>query len=104
NQKLQSIYQLQKKHNVSSIDELLEIQNDLSQKVAGVESIEEEINAVEKLLQKTEGNLNALAQELHIKRTSVLKALSSEIENLIKPLGMPNAHFDIQLQLKDTFL
>src|SRR5690606_10036201 len=34
NQKLQSIYQLQKKHNVTSIDELLEIQNDLSQKVA----------------------------------------------------------------------
>lgn len=104
NQKLQSIYQLQKKHNVSSIDELLEIQNDLSQKVAGIESIEEEINAVEKLLQKTEADLNALAQDLHAKRTSVLKALSSEIENLIKPLGMPNAQFDIQLAYSDTFL
>lgn len=104
NQKLQSIYQLQKKHNVSSIDELLEIQNELSQKVAGVESIEEEINAVEKLLQKTEAYLNTLAQDLHAKRTSVLKALSSEIENLIKPLGMPNAQFDIQLAYSDTFL
>jgi len=104
NQKLQSIYQLQKKHNVSSIDELLEIQNDLSQKVAGVESIEEEINAVEKLLQKTVGELNTLAQDLHTKRTTVLKALSSEIENLIKPLGMPNAQFDIQLAYSDTFL
>ena len=104
NQKLQSIYQLQKKHNVSSIDELLEIQNDLSQKVAGIESIEEEINAVEELLQKTEADLNALAQDLHAKRTSVLKALSSEIENLIKPLGMPNAQFDIQLAYSDTFL
>ena len=104
NQKLQSIYQLQKKHNVSSIDELLEIQNELSQKVAGVESIEEEINAVEKLLQKTEADLNALAQDLHSKRTAVLKMLSSEIENLIKPLGMPNAQFDIQLADSDTFL
>ncbi|SFO10561.1 DNA repair protein RecN (Recombination protein N) [Paenimyroides ummariense] len=104
NQKLQSIYQLQKKHNVSSIDELLEIQNELSQKVAGVESIEEEIIAVEKLLQKTEADLNALAQDLHVKRTSVLKALSSEIENLIKPLGMPNAQFDIQLTYTETFL
>jgi len=104
NQKLQSIYQLQKKHNVASIDELLEIQNELLQKVAGVESIEEEINAVEKLLQNTEADLNALAQELHIKRTAVLKALSSEIENLIKPLGMPNAQFDIQLTYSDTFL
>ena len=104
NQKLQSIYQLQKKHNVSSIDELLEIQNELSQKVAGVESIEEEINAVEKLLQKTEADLNALAEDLHAKRTSILKALSSEIENLIKPLGMPNAQFDIQLAYSETFL
>ncbi len=104
NQKLQSIYQLQKKHNVSSIDELLEIQNELSQKVAGVESIEEEINAVEKLLQKTEADLNTLADKLHAKRTSVLKPLSSEIENLIKPLGMPNAQFDIQLAYSKTFL
>lgn len=104
NQKLQSIYQLQKKHNVSSIDELLEIQNELSQKVAGVESIEEEIIAVEKLLQKTEADLNTLAQDLHAKRTAVLKALSSEIENLIKPLGMPNAQFDIQLAYSETFL
>lgn len=104
NQKLQSIYQLQKKHNVASIDELLEIQNELSQKVAGVESIEEEINAVEKVLQKTEADLNTLADELHAKRTSVLKALSSEIENLIKPLGMPNAQFDIQLTYSDVFL
>lgn len=104
NQKLQSIYQLQKKHNVSSIDELLEIQNQLSQKVAGVESIEEEINAVEKLLQKTEADLNTLAQDLHTKRTAVLKVLSSEIEYLIKPLGMPNAQFDIQLAYSETFL
>lgn len=104
NQKLQSIYQLQKKHNVSTIDELLVIQNELSQKVAGVESIEKEINAVEKLLQKTEADLNVLAQELHSKRSLVLKALSSEIENLIKPLGMPNAQFDIQLTYGNTFL
>jgi len=104
NQKLQSIYQLQKKHNVSSIDELLEIQNELSQKVAGVESIEEEIDAFEKLLQKTEADLNALAEDLHSKRTAVLKVLSLEIENLIKPLGMPNAQFDIQLAYSDTFL
>ncbi len=66
----------------------MEIQNELSQKVAGVESIEEEISAVEKLMQKTKADLNALADEIHAKRTSVLKALSSEIENMIKPLGI----------------
>lgn len=104
NQKLQLIYQLQKKHNVVSIDELLQIQSDLSQKVAGLESIEEEINAIEKLLQKAQDDLNALAKQLHDKRTAVLSVLSNEISQLIKPLGMPNAQFDIQLQWTDAFL
>src|SRR5690606_29444081 len=104
NQKLQSIYQLQKKHNVSTIEELLLIQNELSQKVAGLEFIDEEIQTIEHLIKKAEENLNEQAAKLHAKRLNVVQKLSDEISKLVKPLGMPNAQFDIQLQLKDAFL
>lgn len=104
NQKLQLIYQLQKKHNVASIDELLDIQNELSQKVVGLEAIDEQISTLEKLLQETEIKLNNLAEQLHQNRTAVLQQLSSEISNLIAPLGMPNAQFDVQLRYGEAFL
>jgi len=104
NQKLQSIYQLQKKHNVSTIEELLLIQNELSQKVAGLEFIDEEIQTIEHLIKKAEENLNEQAAKLHAKRLNIVQKLSDEISKLVKPLGMPNAQFNIQLQLKDVFL
>lgn len=104
NQKLQLIYQLQKKHNVGSVGELLQIQNELSEKVSASQNLEEEILALEQKSEKAEKYLNELAIQLHEKRLNVVNALSNEITNLIKPLGMPNAQFDIQLQLKDTFL
>lgn len=104
NQKLQLIYQLQKKHNAGSVDELLHIQNELSEKVSASENLEEEILALEQKSEKAEKYLNELAIQLHEKRLHIVNALSNEITDLIKPLGMPNAQFDIQLQLKDTFL
>ena len=104
NQKLQLIYQLQKKHNASSVDELLHIQNELSEKVSTSQNLEEEILALEQKSEKAEKYLNELAIQLHEKRLHIVNALSNEITDLIKPLGMPNAQFDIQLQLKDTFL
>lgn len=104
NQKLQLIYQLQKKHNASSVDELLHTQNELSEKVSASQNLEEEISTLEQKSEKAEKYLNELAIQLHEKRLHIVNVLSNEITDLIKPLGMPNAQFDIQLQLKDTFL
>src|SRR6478672_2487831 len=43
NQKLQLIYTLQKKHQVNSVEELLEMQNELDSKVVSVTTLESEI-------------------------------------------------------------
>lgn len=104
NQKLQLIYQLQKKHNVATIEELLQIQNELSEKVSSVENAEESIALLEKKVAESVQKLDIIALQLHEKRTQVIKALTHEITELIKPLGMPNAQFDVQLRLKDSFL
>lgn len=103
NQKLQQIYQLQKKHHVSTIEELLHIQNELSEKVAGLETIDDEIVQLENLLIVTEKELNSLANKLHEKRTAVLTNLERNISQLIAPLGMPNAQFKIELVATENF-
>lgn len=102
-QKLQLIYHLQKKHNVSTVDELLEIEKNLSATVKDLGQIENEIVSFENLVHQTEEVLNQLAQNLHKKRSAVLEALSKEISRLIKPLGLPNAQFNIGLSLTESF-
>src|SRR5690606_12850571 len=103
NQRLQLIHQLQRKHTVLSVDELLQIQENLSNSVSGIEDLKISIDAIEKQMDALEENLNKLAKQLHDKRSDVLEKLSNEISNLIKPLGMPNAQFKIELTLVDSF-
>ena len=104
NGKLQQIYALQKKHYVSTIDELLLIQEDLNSKVFKVEGLSE---AIEKLLENEvvfENQLNDLALAIHASRSEVIPTLIEEIKSIITPLGMPNANFKFELSVSDKFL
>lgn len=104
NGKLQQIYALQKKHFVSSIDELLAIQEDLNSKVFKVEGL---TDAIEKLIAneiKFEKQLNDFATAIHISRAEVIPTLIEEIKSIISPLGMPNANFKFELVQTDKFL
>lgn len=104
NGKLQQIYALQKKHFVNTIDELLEIQEDLNSKVFKVEGITE---AIEKLLQaeiEFETQLNEIAAQIRNNRELIIPKLIEEIRAIISPLGMPNANFKFDLTPTDKFL
>lgn len=104
NGKLQQIYALQKKHFVNTIDELLEIQEDLNSKVFKVEGISE---AIEKLLQaeiEFETQLNEIAAQIRNNRELIIPKLIEEIRAIISPLGMPNANFKFDLTPTDKFL
>lgn len=104
NGKLQQIYALQKKHFVNTIDELLEIQEDLNSKVFKVEGISE---AIEKLFQaeiEFETQLNEIAAQIRNNRELIIPKLIEEIRAIISPLGMPNANFKFDLTPTDKFL
>jgi len=103
NLRLQLMYQLQKKHNVATVEELLAIQEVLTEKVAAVENLDEALLMTEKQLEAVTLRLDELANELSQKRREVLEPLGSDIARLIHPLGMPNAAFDIQLGHTETF-
>lgn len=103
NLRLQLMYQLQKKHNVATVEELLAIQEVLTEKVAAVENLDEALLMTEKQLEAVTLRLDELANELSQKRREVLEPLGNDIARLIHPLGMPNAAFDIQLTHTETF-
>ncbi|MDN3706503.1 DNA repair protein RecN [Myroides ceti] len=104
NSKLQNIYNLQKKHQVQTVEALLDIQNELNAKVFQAEGISEEITALQHQISEAEISLRNLGKQIHESRLKIIPALTEEIKAIISPLGMPNAHFQFDLKLSDTFL
>lgn len=104
NQKLQLIYSLQKKHQVTSVDELLVIQNELDNKVVSVVTLESEIEKIKSAITEFEDKLNNLAVRIHENRVEAVPVLSSKLMLILQQLGMENARFDIQIISKEDFL
>lgn len=97
NQKLQLIYNLQKKHGVLEIAELLELQQQLEQQVSKTENLENDIKQLQLDVMTKEEALDKLALELHKKRIKGIPALTKHLEDTLVSLGMPNAQFEIRL-------
>ncbi len=103
-QRLDIMYRLYNKHGVSNIGELLQIQNQLDEKLQSVFGLD---NAIEKLrleLSATEKRLQYLSSQL----TSMRKVAISKLEQQIKPvlfdLGMKEAVLQVHLESSDHFL
>ena len=103
NQKLQLLYSLQKKHQVTSIHELLEIQKDLEEKVFSVTHLENEIAVLEAKAVELEISLKEIASKLREKRVQAIPLLIQKIEAILIQLGMPNARFKIELNPTNSF-
>jgi DNA repair protein RecN (Recombination protein N) len=103
NQKLQLIYTLFKKHQVNTIDELLIIQSDLDNKVVSVTTLESEIVEIENQIIQFENQLNILANQIHDNREKAIPVLTDKLAAFLSNLGMPNARFNIQIDLKEDF-
>lgn len=95
-ERLTMIYRLQKKHNVDSIQELLTIQETLEAKVGRVLNFDDAIAEAKKELDKSMEALLKLARRLSETRAQVLPNIESELMELLKDVGMPNATLKIR--------
>ncbi len=103
NQKLQKLYDLQKKHGVMEASELIRIKDELSEKLYQSENLDVEIEAKEKQLAETEEELIQLAKRLSDQRTDVIPEFKNKLEKMLKDLGMPHASFEIRIIPKQPF-
>ncbi|WP_029037452.1 DNA repair protein RecN [Salinimicrobium xinjiangense] len=103
NAKLQVLYNLQKKHNVATVDELKHIQEELAQKVSVSENAGEEIARSEKAISEKKEALQKIASELHASRKSIIPKFIKETETILADLGMPNATLKIELEQQKEF-
>lgn len=93
--KLDSIYRLQQKHQVKSVEELITIKDDLSNKLLDFSSLETEIEKVKTSLEKRNKDISAKAKTISENRKKVIPKIEKEIASLLSSLAMPNAQLKV---------
>jgi len=98
NDRLQLLYNLQKKHAVNSNKELITVFEELSEKVGVVESAGEVINKKQEEIDAVSEKLDKVAGLITKARTTSIPKLTKELHVLLTDLGMENARFSIKIQ------
>ena len=103
NQKLQLIYNLQKKHNVLTVEELIKIQTDLESKVVSVSTLEEQIATLENSIADFESELDTIASKISQSRREAIPNLTEKLIDILNLLGMPNVRFKIEIIASESY-
>lgn len=97
-EQLQLIYNLQKKHQVNTVAELLAIEEGLSQKVFMATDLDDKIERLQKELVAQEEQLLIQCIAIREKRLEAIPKLQNQLIDILSLLGMPNATFKIELK------
>ncbi len=104
NDRLQLMYDLQKKHQVDTVEGLLEKQRELSEIVAVSGSISESIDAKKMELLALENKVLGFADKIHENRLVAIPKLTKQLHKVLGVLGMENAQFSIALEKTSQFM
>lgn len=96
-ERLELIYRLQKKHRLSHPAELLEVLNDIRNKVDSIASVSESIEKKEKELSLIEQDLIKKGKALSASRKGIIKKLEEQIKAMLNEVGMPNSAIKIEI-------
>jgi DNA repair protein RecN (Recombination protein N) len=93
--RLDLIYNLEQKHRVQTVGELIEVKVQLEQKLSSISSIEIEIEGLKKQIESIHVKLIDSANEISEARNKFIPEIEVEIVGMLQQLGMPNARFNI---------
>lgn len=97
--RLTKIYQLQKKHRVNTVEELIALESELAAKVFQFQNQEEILQKAKKMCDDAEKRLLDIGQTLSNQRISCFVEFQRLMENLLVGLGIENAKLVVQHQL-----
>ena len=97
------IYSLQKKHNLSSVEDLIEKKKKLKNKLDDSSNLEADIKDFELQIETKKSFLEELSKKISISRKKILPLLKSDLESLLGNLGMKNSSFNFILSKSKEF-
>ena len=103
NERLSALYDLQKKHRVTTVAELLALKDEFEGKLMAADSQSEQIEALKIAIEKQHSDLLKLAAQLTRNRTKATKVLEDEVKSVLNRVGMPHAQLKVSMEVLDTF-
>lgn len=101
--RLSSIYSLQKKHGVSTNQELIDIKSSIESKLVEISNFDNDIEELKLEVSKIELLLNNYASDLTARRNSAAPILESKVKELLIRLGMKNASLTVKVISNQEF-
>jgi DNA repair protein RecN (Recombination protein N) len=96
NTRLSLLYNLQKKHRVNSNEELLAIQDDLSEKIQQAVFGDEAVEKLQKQISTDKEELEALAEQLSANRKKAIPVIQEKVLANLTEMGMGNSALEIE--------
>lgn len=95
-ERLSKIYQLQKKHGLNSVEELMALEADLADKVFQFQNLDETLVKAKSLLDQDEKKVLESGQKLRKLRIASFPDFQKSLEKLLAGLGMENAKLVVE--------
>lgn len=93
NERLNTIYTLQKKHGVDTVGDLLVLQEQLTERLMRITHADDMIETLRQQMEAQRKQCIQLAEQLSDARKKVAKQVEQEMQERLLPLGMPNVQF-----------
>ena len=97
NNRLDKLYDLEKKYHVDSVSELIALRDELNRKLGDIENIADRLQELQAAVDKATAKCKCFADVLSAKRVKSAKGIQNEVKDRLVALGMPNVRFEISI-------
>ena len=96
-ERLSLLYSLQKKHGKSSVEELIQLRDELFERIQHIDNSDEEILELEQQVKRLTAEATRLAAILTDTRKQAAQQLQKDLIARVTYLGMPNLRFQVSI-------
>ncbi len=100
NERLNLIYTLQQKHHVTTVGELLALEEEYVDKLSAITSSDDRIAELQAQCEALYGQVLAQAETLTQARVRAAGRVEQEMADRLVPLGMPNVRFSVEMGVR----
>ena len=97
NNRLDKLYDLEKKYHVETVEELIAKRDELCQQLNNIDNSDEALSALEQQLKTLQAQAEKEADALTRLRTKAARQIEAEMQTKLVPLGMPNVRFSVDI-------
>ena len=101
NERLDTIYTLQKKHHVESVAELIAIRDNLTARLNDITNSEDMLEDMRRQVEDMHRKATEAAARLTESRQEAARRVTEQLLAQMTSLGMPNARFEIKFETKE---